>query len=72
MTGVQTCALPISYADLRKKLLEEYKEDSEAIEGDVDGEEAGEEEKGILEIFQDGVNKLWDNVSQWFLDLRGK
>ena len=61
-----------TYADLRKKLLDAQTE-PEDVEGLLATEEViEEEEKDILEAFQDGVKKLWQDIRNWFAGLGEK
>ena len=54
-----------TYAELRKKLLESEVE-PQVIEEAV---ETGVEEKSLLETIQEGAQKLWDGIVQWFSNL---
>ena len=55
-----------SYADLRKKLLEQ---ETVGGEGVVEEQIAEEEQQSLLEAFADGVKKWWKDISNWFAGL---
>ncbi|MCK5082307.1 MAG: hypothetical protein KAR31_05320, partial [Candidatus Omnitrophica bacterium] len=55
-----------TYAELRRKLLNPATDSVAVVEALPSEPVITEEEKGVLEAFQDGAKNLWNDIKNWF------